>query len=852
MTDEHPPNNDQKGPKKSDSNDAKEPVTTGPQTPEAQHDKIIPQVIEDEMQRSYLDYAMSVIVGRALPDVRDGLKPVHRRILHAMNEMGITHKSSYKKSARIVGEVLGKYHPHGDSAVYDTIVRMAQDFSLRYPLIDGQGNWGSIDGDRAAAMRYTECRLAKISSELLQDIEKETVDFQENFDGSLKEPTVLPAKLPNLLVNGSAGIAVGMATNIPPHNLKEVAEATIALIENPDIELQELLTLLPGPDFPTGGIIAGKAGIAQAYSTGKGRLRVKSVIAHEEKGNKRRIVITEIPYMVNKAQLVEQIADAVRDKRIEGVSDLRDESDRKGMRIVVELKRDANPEIVERQLFAHTRLQVTFGINMVALVDGKPRTLGLKPILNEYVAHRRSVVRRRTEYELRKAKERAHILEGLMIALRDIDKVVALIKQAADVHAARAGLIEAYGLSETQANAILDMKLQKLAALEQEKIRNELEALRARIEELERILADEQEILRIIKEELAQLAEQYGDERRTTIIDGEDEELDLEDLIEPQEQVVTISHAGYAKRTPLDLYREQRRGGKGVRGATTKEDDFIEHLFIANTHDYLLVFTDKGKVYWKKVYHLPETGRASKGKALINLVRLEPGETVNAVIPIKEFSATEYLLFATRRGTVKKTPLADYSRPRQGGIIALKLAPNDSLVAVLKTTGSDQILLASAKGQAVKFHESDVRPMGRAATGVRGIRLKADDTVVGAIKAQDEQSVLTVTANGYGKRSPISDYRLINRGGQGVRNIICSSRNGNVVGVRAVDGTESVMLSTKSGIVIRMDVKDIRVIGRNTQGVRLMRLQPGDEVVALAKVVEENGDAAITETAQAA
>jgi DNA gyrase subunit A len=640
-------------------------------------ERIIPQVIEDEMKRSYLDYAMSVIVGRALPDVRDGLKPVHRRILFAMNELGMRSSAPFKKCARIVGEVLGKYHPHGDSAVYDSLVRMAQDFSLRYQLINGQGNFGSVDGDSAAAMRYTEAKLQKISDELLQDIDKETVDFVENFDGSLEEPQVLPAKLPNLLVNGSTGIAVGMATNIPPHNLREVCHALIALINNPEMEPAQLLEYIPGPDFPTGGIIAGKAGITQAYGSGRGKLRVKSVFSVEEKGNKKSLIVTEIPYMVNKAQMIEQIADCVRDKKIEGISDLRDESDRKGMRIVIELKKDANPEIVENQLNAHTRLQVTFGINMVALVDGKPKTLTLKEVLDEYLLHRRSVVRRRTEYDLRKAKERAHILEGLTVALDHIDEIVALIRGAADVNTAREGLMNGYGLTEIQANAILEMKLQKLAALEQEKIRNELEELKVKIGELEEILADEEKILLIIKNELEELSEKYGDERKTELREVEDEELDLEDLIEAEDQVVMISHAGYAKRMSLQLYKEQRRGGMGVRGATTKEDDFIEHLFIANTHAYLLIFTDKGKVYWKKVYYLPEGSRQSKGKAIINLVQLEKGERVNAVIPINEFKKDEFLLFATKNGTVKKTSLIDYSRPRQGGIKAINLVEGD-------------------------------------------------------------------------------------------------------------------------------------------------------------------------------
>ena len=823
-----------------------EPVPVGNESAAAEPadatgETILPQVIEDEMKRSYLDYAMSVIVGRALPDARDGLKPVHRRILYAMNELGMKHSSAYKKCARIVGEVLGKYHPHGDSAVYDTLVRMAQDFSLRYPLIDGQGNFGSVDGDNAAAMRYTEARLARIADELLQDIDKETVAFVDNFDGNLQEPSVLPGKLPNLLVNGSAGIAVGMATNIPPHNLQEVCAATIALIDDPEIEVAELVTHVQGPDFPTGGIIAGRAGIMSAYSSGRGHIRVRGVVSQEEHGGRTRLVVTEIPFQVNKAQLVEQIANCVRDKKIEGISDLRDESDRKGMRIVIELKRDANPEIVENQLLTHTRLQITFGIIMLSLVDGKPQVLGLKPLLEQYLLHRRVVVRKRTEFELKKAEQRAHLLEGLTIALEHIDEVVALIKEAPNVDEARTGLIDGYGLTTVQANAILEMRIKTLTGLERDKIRRELDELRQKIAEYSAILADEAKILGIIRQELEELSQKYGDARRTSITES-DEEIDLEDLIEPQDQVVTISNAGYAKRTGLVLYREQRRGGTGARGATTKEEDFIEHLFIANTHDYLLVFTDKGKVYWKKVYYLPEGGKAAKGKPMINLIKLDQGERINAVIPIKEFKQDEYLLFATRNGTVKKTSLEEYSRPRQGGIRAINLDDGDDLVAVIKTTGQDQILLASAKGRAVKFNETNVRPMGRVATGVRGIRLRENDYVVGAIKAPDGKSVLTVTANGYGKRSPIGDYRLINRGGSGVINIICSERNGDVVTVKAVDGDEGIMLSTKHGIMIRMDTADVRIIGRNTQGVRLINLREGDHVVACAKVATEEGE----------
>ncbi len=618
--------------------------------------------------------------------------------------------------------------------------------------------------------------------------------------------------------------------------------AAIALIENPETDTAELLEHVAGPDFPTGGRIVGKAGLMQAYASGRGSIRIRAVISQEEKQGKRRLIVSEIPYQVNKSQLVEQIADCVREKRVDGVSDLRDESDRKGMRIVIELKRDANPEIVENQLLMHTRLQVTYGINVVALVDGKPRTLGLRELLEQYLLHRRQVVRRRTEFELRKAEQRAHLLEGLTIALGHIDEIVTLLKGSRDTDIARSSLIEGYGLTEIQANAILEMRIKTLTGLERERIRDELEELRRKIATYKEILADEARILAIIKEELEELTTRYGDSRRTEILDVEDEEIDLEDLIEPQDQVVTISSAGYAKRTGLALYREQRRGGTGARGATTKEEDSIEHLFIANTHAYLLVFTDKGKVYWKKVYYLPEGGRTAKGKAMINLIRLEPGERINAVIPIKEFSKEEYLLFVTRDGTVKKTTLDDYSRPRQGGIRAINLDGGNALVAVLKTSGSDQVLIASAKGQAVKFNEQDVRPMGRTATGVRGIRLKPGDYVVGAVKATDGKSLLTVTAHGYGKRSPVGDYRLISRGGSGVINIVCSARNGDVVSVKAVEADDGVMLSTKHGIVIRFDMSDIRIIGRNTQGVRLMHLRAGDQVVACAKVAKEEGD----------
>lgn len=809
--------------------------------------KLVPQLIEEEMKKSYLDYAMSVIVGRALPDVRDGLKPVHRRILYAMNDMSMRWNTPFKKCARIVGEVLGKYHPHGDMSVYDALVRMAQNFSLRYMLVDGQGNFGSVDGDNPAAMRYTEARMARIADELLQDIDKETIAFVENFDGSLKEPTVLPAKVPTLLINGSSGIAVGMATNIPPHNLREVTEAEIALIEDPELEPSDLMDKVPGPDFPTGGVIAGRSGILQAYRTGRGKLRVKAIIEEEERAGRTRLIVKEIPYQVSKSGLVEQIADQVKNGNIEGISDLRDESDRTGMRVVIELKKDASPEIVTNLLFKHTRLQTTFSMIMIALVDNEPKVLNLKEILQYHIAHRQVVVRKRTEYDLKKAEERAHILEGLKKALDNIDEAVALIKAATSPQEARDALIERYELSEDQARAILDMKLQKLTNLEQQKLIDELEELQRKIAEYTKILGDEKEILAIIKAELEALRDQYGDERRTQIIEADESDLELEDLIEPEDMVVTISNQGYIKRMSLDLYRAQNRGGKGIRGATTKEDDFLEHLYVANTHDYLLIFTDKGKVYWKKVFQLPEGSRQSKGKPIINLIRVEKGETIRAIIPIKEFKEDEYLFFVTQDGTVKKTSLESYSRPRSGGIIAIKLNEGNDLVTVLKTHKDEQVLVASSNGQAVKFKEGDVRDMGRNAAGVRGIKLKGDDSVVGAIRASDDRDILTITENGYGKRTNIAEYRLINRGGSGVRNIICSERNGKVVAIKSVGGDEDIMLVSKHGTVIRTSVSQINQIGRNTQGVRIMGLRGDDHVVALAKIVNEESEPEDTE-----
>ncbi len=803
--------------------------------------RIIRAVIEDEMKASYLDYAMSVIVGRALPDLRDGLKPVHRRILFAMNDMGIKYNTPPKKCARIVGETLGKYHPHGDTAVYDALVRMAQDFSLRYPLVQGQGNFGSIDGDNAAAMRYTEARLAKISEEMLTDIDKDTVDFQANFDGSLKEPILLPSKIPNLLINGSSGIAVGMATNIPPHNIREVCTAVVGLIDKPDLEVQDILNIIQGPDFPTGGIILGKRGVVETYSSGRGVMRVRGRLELEEKKDKQRLIVSEIPYQLNKSHLIEQMADAVNDKTIQGISDIRDESDRKGMRIVLELRKGANPEIVKNQLFKHTRLQSTFGAIMLALDKGQPRTLNIKQLLENFLKHRQIVVRRRSKFELKKAEERAHILKGLIIALQHLDPVIKLIKTSKNPVIAKKNLITVYKLTDKQSQAILDMKLQRLTGLEQQKIKDEHKQLLELIRKLKEILADEKKILEIIKKEMNGIIEKYGDERRTVIEEDVEEEIDLEDLIKPEENVITISHAGYIKRQPIDTYKTQRRGGRGVRGATTREEDFIKHLFVANTHSYLLVFTDKGKVYWLKVYNIPAAARVSKGKPIVNLIKIEPEEKIQAVIPIREFDDKHHLLFATRYGLVKKTKLNAYSRPRQGGIIAINLNEGDAVVEVVLTDGHQKILIASSNGQAVKFFEADARPVGRNSYGVRGIRLGKDDTVVGMIIAKDNETILTITENGYGKRTNIEEYRLISRGGKGVRNIICSQRNGCVTSIRAVKDEDEIMIVSEKGILIRIPVKNISVIGRNTQGVRIMKLEVGDKVVSVAKV-ESNGN----------
>jgi DNA gyrase subunit A len=807
--------------------------------------KLILQPIEDEMKKSYLDYAMSVIVGRALPDVRDGLKPVHRRILFAMNELGNTFNKPYKKCARIVGEVLGKFHPHGDIAVYDSLVRMAQDFSLRYPLIQGQGNFGSVDGDSAAAMRYTEARLSKISNEMLQDIDKETVDFSPNFDGTLQEPTVLPAKFPNLLVNGSAGIAVGMATNIPPHNLTEVCTAVISTIDNPEITVEELATIVKGPDFPTGAEIIGRKGIIEAFTRGKGAIKIRSVIHVEEKKDRKRLIVKEIPYQINKSTLIEEIAGLVKDKKITDISDLRDESDRDGVRIVIELKRDANPEIVKNLLYNFSRLEDSFGINFIALVNNEPKLLSLKSYLMHYIDHRITIVRKRCMFDLKKAEERSHILAGLRVALQHIDAVVALIKASKSADEAKKQLSEKYALTEIQGQAILDMKLQRIAALEQAKIHAEYEELQVTIKSLKEILSSEQKIRDIIKHEMKEIIEQFGsknDERRTKIIDIPDEEMDfeMEDLIPDENIVITITHSGYIKRMPLEFYKTQNRGGKGIIASDLKEGDFIEDLFVARTHSYLLIITNHGQLHWLKVYKIPDASRQSMGKAIVNILELDPGEQINAVIPVKEFDDKHFLVIATKQGTIKKTNLIEFSNPRKGGILAINIdqEAKDSLVNALLTDGTKNLMLATKQGAAAKFGEEDVRPTGRSSAGVRGIRLEKDDEVIGMIIAEDDKQVLTLTENGYGKRTSVAEYRLINRGGKGVINIICSERNGNVCAIASVKDDDEIMLISRRGILIRTACSGISIVGRNTQGVRLMKLSPADKAVNMTRIVQ--------------
>ncbi len=812
-----------------------------------------PVSIEEEMRRSYLDYAMSVIIGRALPDVRDGLKPVHRRVLYAMYDTGNTHDKPYRKSARAVGTVIGKYHPHGDQAVYDTIVRMAQDFSMRYPLIDGQGNFGSVDGDPPAAMRYTEIRLDKIAHEMLRDLEKETVDFGPNYDGAEVEPLVLPAGIPNLLVNGSSGIAVGMATNVPPHNLGEVVDAIKLMVADPQVGFEEIMKVLPGPDFPTAGAIHGTAGIREAYATGRGRIRVRGRAVVEEipgRRERQQIVIHELPYQVNKAQLIEEIAGMVRDKKLEGISDIRDESDRDGIRVVIELKKDENAGVILNQLFKHSKLQTTFGVISLAIVHGRPEVLPLREMLRHFLEFRREVVIRRTQYDLRKAEERAHILEGLKIALDHLDEVIDLIRKSKAPQEAKEALRLRFHFSEIQAQAILDMKLQRLTGLERRKIVEEFEETLKLIERLKQILASEPLQLRIVVEELEKAKQEFGDPRRTEIV-AQADEISVEDLIQEEEVVITVSHTGSIKRTALSTYRSQRRGGKGRIGMTTREEDAVQHLFIASTHDYILVFTSVGKVYWLKVHEIPDVSSAGKGKAVVNLIQIGPQERVCAMLDVREFSQGNHVVLATRKGFIKKTTLSAFSHPRANGIIALTLEEGDDVLAAGLSDGQSQVFLATASGKSVRFHESDVRPMGRSARGVIGIRMAEGDELVEMEVLSGKPDILTVTQHGYGKRTTVEEYRLQKRGGSGIINMRTTARNGKVVASMEVSEEYQILLITANGKIIRMDVSGIGRIGRATQGVRLIQLEEGDAVASAIRTVEreEEGKSAPLATA---
>ncbi|WP_019639379.1 DNA gyrase subunit A [Paenibacillus fonticola] len=801
---------------------------------EEKFSQIVDRDINVEMRESFMDYAMSIIVSRALPDVRDGLKPVHRRILYAMSELGMYPDKPYKKSARIVGEVIGKYHPHGDSAVYETMVRMAQDFSMRYMLVEGHGNFGSIDGDFAAAMRYTEARLSKIAMEMLRDINKDTIDFMPNYDGEEHEPVVLPARYPNLLVNGVSGIAVGMATNIPPHNLGEVIDGVQAMIKNPDIDSIELMDYIQGPDFPTAGYIMGRSGIRQAYTTGRGSVTMRARTTIEENNNKARIIVDELPYQVNKARLVEKIAELVREKKIDGITDLRDESDRNGMRVVIELRRDVNPNVVLNNLYKHTSLQSTFGINMLAIVNNEPRILTLKEVLQHYLQHQVEVIRRRTEFELRKAEARAHILEGLRIALDHLDEVIALIRGSRTTEIARTGLMERFGLSQEQAQAILDMRLQRLTGLEREKIEEEYNELLQKIAEYREILANEALVLQIISDELQEIRDRFADARRTEITIGAESILD-EDLIPQEEVVITITHTGYIKRLPVTTYRSQKRGGRGVVGMDTKDNDFVEHLFVTNTHHYLMFFTDRGKAYRLKAYEIPELGRTARGTPIINLIQIEQGETVNAVIPVEKFDEDKYLFFATRQGIVKKTPLEDYINIRKGGLIAVNLREDDTLIDVRLTDGEQELIMGTAQGMSIRFPESDVRSMGRAATGVKGITLDGEDKLIGMDVIVPDQDILIVTTKGYGKRTPVSEYRIQSRGGKGIKTINVTEKNGQVVGLKVVKDEEDLMIITSSGTLIRTSMEGISTMGRNTQGVKLINIREDDAVATVCR-----------------
>ena len=838
----------------------------------------LPISLEDEMRRSYLDYAMSVIVGRALPDVRDGLKPVHRRVLFAMHELGNDWNKAYKKSARVVGDVIGKYHPHGDTAVYDTIVRMAQDFSLRYMLVDGQGNFGSVDGDNAAAMRYTEVRMAKIGHQLLEDIDKETCDFGPNYDGSEQEPLILPARIPNLLINGSAGIAVGMATNIPPHNLNEVIDGCLAMLGNPEISIDELIDIIPAPDFPTAGFIYGVSGVRDGYRTGRGRvvMRARTHIEDLEKVNKQAIIVDELPYQVNKRTLLEKIAELVNDKKIEGISHIQDESDKSGMRVVIELKRDVIPEVVLNNLYKQTQLQDTFGMNMVALVDGQPRLLNLRQMIECFLAHRREVITRRTVFELRKAREKAHTQEGLAVALDNVDEIIALIKAAPTPADAKRGLMgklwtsptvtemlaraamdatrpeglglefglskKGYLLSDAQAQAILELRLQRLTGLERDKIVTDYRELLEKITDLMDILDRPERITQIIGEELKAVKEQFGDKRRSEIV-THTQDLGIEDLITPQDMVVTLSHTGYIKSQPLTDYRAQRRGGRGKQAAAIKEDDFVDHLFVANTHDYILCFSNRGRVYWIKVYEVPQGSRNSRGKPIVNMFPLEEGEKINAILPVKEFAQDRFIFMATSQGTVKKTPLSEFSNPRKAGIIAVALDEGDYLIGAEITNGENDIVLVSDGGRAVWFDEEDVRPMGRPARGVRGMKLGKEQTVLSLLVAEnDQQTVLVATENGFGKRTALADFRHSGRGTQGVMAIKASDRNGKVVGAKLVTDEDEIMLITTGGVLIRTRVSEIRELGRATQGVTLISLDDGEKLAGLEKIVETDDE----------
>lgn len=804
---------------------------------ENQHSQVQNRDIGTEMKDSFMDYAMSIIVSRALPDVRDGLKPVHRRILYAMSELGMSYDKPYKKSARIVGEVIGKYHPHGDSAVYESMVRMAQDFSLRYPMIDGQGNFGSIDGDAAAAMRYTEARLSKIAGEMLRDINKETIDYAPNYDGEEHEPIVLPARIPNLLVNGVSGIAVGMATNIPPHNLNEVIDGIRALIEQPELTSTDLMEYIQGPDFPTAGFVMGREGIRQAYTTGRGSVTMRARVDIEERNGRARIIVTELPYLVNKAKLVEKIAELVREKKVDGITDLRDESDRTGMRVVIEVRRDTNPNVVLNNLYKQTSLQTNFGINMLAIVNKEPRVLNLRDALYHYLQHQIEVIRRRTVFDLKKAEARAHILEGLRIALDHLDEVIQRIRASKTTEEARQSLVERFQFTHEQVQAILDMRLQRLTGLEREKIELEYSELLSKIAEYKAILADEQLVLQIISLELAEIKEKFGDARRTEIMHSDEEILD-EDLIPREDVVITITHSGYVKRLPVSTYRSQKRGGKGIIGMDTKSDDFVEHLFISNTHHYLLFFTDRGRAYRLKAYEIPDLSRTARGTPIINLIQIEPGEKINAVIPVENFDENQYLFFATKEGIVKKTPLDDYANIRRGGLIAINIREEDELIGVKLTVDHEQVIMATSLGMSIRFSESDVRSMGRASTGVKGIQLDVDDYVIGMDVVLPEHDLLIVTEKGYGKRTPISEYRIQTRGGKGIKTLNITEKNGPIVAMRIVQSDEDLMIITSSGTIIRTSMDGINSMGRNTTGVKLINIKEEDAVATVTRVAK--------------